>query len=79
MAEQEHWVVTLSNDRPFADVRKDLTGAGFVVDQEMAEIGVVTGRCDAAAAGKIRALRGIADVSKDQPINIGPPGSRDNW
>ncbi len=79
MAEQQRWVVTLSSDRPLADLRADLAGAGFSVEQELAEIGVVTGRCDESAAGKIRALRGVADVSRDSPVGIGPPGSPDTW
>ena len=79
MAEQEKWVVTLSRHRPLADLRADLAGAGFAIDQELEEIGVVTGRCDEAGATRVRALPGVADVSKDQPIDIGPPGAPDVW
>ncbi len=79
MAEKPRWVVTLSSDRPLADLRKDLAGAGFSVDQELAEIGVVTGRCDETAAGKIRGLRGVADVSRDSPVDIGPPNAPTTW
>jgi hypothetical protein len=79
MAEQDRWIVTLSSDRPLADLRSDLAEAGFAVDQELEEIGVVTGRCDEAAAGKVRRLRGVTDVSKDMPIDIGPPDSPTTW
>lgn len=79
MADQENWVVTLSSDRPLADLREDLKTAGFKVDQELAELGVVTGRCDSATAERVRGLRGVADVSGDRPIDIGPPGSEDVW
>lgn len=79
MAEQQRWVVTLSSDRPLADLRKDLAGAGFSVEQELTELGVVTGNCDEKAAGKVRALPGVADVSPDTPIDIGPPGSPSTW
>jgi len=79
MAEQERWVVTLSKERSLSDLRQELTKAGFAVDQELEEIGVVTGRSDEAGVKKIRALRGVADVSKDSPIDIGPPGSPTTW
>ena len=79
MAEQKQWVVTLSNERPVGEVRRALEDAGFEVDQVMDEIGVVTGRCDASAAGKLRGVPGVADVSGEQPIDIGPPGSPDTW
>ena len=79
MAEQKQWVVTLSRERPLSDVRRELEGAGFEVDQVLEEIGVVTGRSDEACAEKLRALAGVADVAADRPIDIGPPGSPDTW
>lgn len=79
MAEQQRWVVTLSSHRPLADLRADLAGAGFSVEQELAELGVVTGSCDEKVAGKLRALPGVADVSPDTPIDIGPPGAAPTW
>lgn len=79
MAEQKKWVVTLSGDRPLAHLRHDLAAAGFAVDHEMEEIGVVTGNCDDAAASRVRELAGVADVSGDAPIDIGPPDSPSTW
>lgn len=79
MAEQKRWVVTLSKERPLSDIRQTLAKAGFAVDQVLEEIGVVTGSSDDAAVERIRALRGVADVSKDAPIDIGPPGSPTTW
>ncbi|HYN46878.1 MAG TPA: hypothetical protein VES64_09315 [Allosphingosinicella sp.] len=79
MAGQQRWVVTLSGDRPLADLRADLAGAGFKVDRELGAIGVVTGSCDDEAAGKVRSVRGVTDVSKDMPIDIGPPDSPTTW
>ena len=79
MADEKRWVVTLSSDRPAGEVRKDLAEAGFAVDQLLGEIGVITGRCSDAVAGKARAIAGIADIAPDLPIDIGPPGSPHSW
>lgn len=79
MAEQKTWVVTLSKDRPSGEVRQALEAAGFEVDQMMDEIGVITGRSDEESAGKLRDLPGVADVSADHPVDIGPPGSPHTW
>lgn len=79
MAEQKRRVVTLSSDRPAGEVHQDLADAGFAIDQVLEQIGVITGRCDDAVAGKVRAIRGVADVSDDAAIDIGPPDSPDTW
>ena len=79
MAEQKQWVVTLSQERPSGEVRRALEDAGFEVDQMLDEIGVVTGRGDEACAKALRKLPGVADVSGEQPIDIGPPGAPDTW
>ena len=73
------WVVTVSGDRSLADVTKDMKKAGFDVDQALDQIGVVTGRSDDAVAGKVRKIRGVADVAAEAPIEIGPPDSKDTW
>jgi hypothetical protein len=73
------WVITTSSDRPMADIAKDLSAAGFAIDQTLDQIGVITGRSDAKAVGKARAIRGVTDVSPDLQVDIGPPNSRDTW
>ena len=75
----EKWIVTLSGDRPVADVRRELEKAGLEVDEAMEEIGVISGRCPAASAKRLRSVKGVVDVSPDHPIDIGPPGSPDTW
>lgn len=62
-----------------AEIAKDLSKAGFVVDQKLEEIGVITGKSDDAAVGKARAIRGVTDVSPETPVDIGPPNSRETW
>jgi hypothetical protein len=73
------WVVTTSADRPIAEVAKDLSAAGFVVDQTLDQIGVITGKSDHRGVKKARAIRGVADVSPEHTVDIGPPNSRDTW
>lgn len=73
------WVVTTSSERPIAEIAKDLSKAGFKIDQTLKEIGVITGKSDEVAAGKARTVRGVTDISPDNPVDIGPPNSRETW
>ena len=68
-------VVTMSGDRDIHEVARDLKAAGLEIDQALAEIGVVTGSADTDQLKKLREVRGVADVSPDHPVDIGPPGS----
>jgi hypothetical protein len=79
MAEGKKWIVTLSSERPLGDVRRDLSGAGFKIDQVLEEIGVVTGECEPDVAEKVRGVKGVADISADAPIDLGPPDSPTTW
>ena len=79
MAKTSKWVVTSSGKHPIATLRKQLTDAGFKIEQAMDEIGVITGHSDEAVAEKIRGLHGVADVAPDQEIDIGPPDSDKTW
>ena len=56
-------------DEIVADLRK----AGLVVGTLLAEIGVITGQCTATQAAALRKVAGVADVSPDAPVDIGPP------
>jgi hypothetical protein len=78
-APHKTWVVTTSAVRPIAEIAKDLSAAGFKIDQTLDEIGIITGKSDDKAVGKARAVRGVTDISPDKPVDIGPPNSRENW
>jgi hypothetical protein len=78
-AKHPTWIVTTSPDRPVADIAKDLSAAGFKVEQTLGEIGVITGSSDEEAVEKARKVRGVADISPDAPASVGPPKSRDTW
>ena len=79
MAESRKWVVTTSPDRAFGEVARELADAGLAIEQELDAIGVVIGAGDEATAEKLRAVRGVADVSPDAPVDIGPPDSPRTW
>src|SRR5687768_9331479 len=64
-----------SRRRPFARWRRTCRRRGSKADQILEEIGSITGSCDASQIGKLRAMPGVADVSLDTPIDIGPPDS----
>ena len=78
-APRQEWVVTASADRPMAEIAKELVAAGFAIEQSLGQIGVFTGRSDASAAEKARAIRGVTKVSPIPSADVGPPDSDDAW
>jgi hypothetical protein len=73
--EKQPFVVTLSGSRPPHDVAAELKKQGFDVGEVLEAIGVVTGHAPAASLDAMRKLSGVADISKDHPVDIGPPGA----
>jgi len=55
-----------------------VAAAGFVIDQILAAIGSITGSATDSVAEAVRAIPGVADVSRDLPVDIGPPDSDPN-
>jgi hypothetical protein len=74
MPDSPTWIITATGERPVAEVVTALRKAGLVVGTVMAEIGVITGQCSQAKAAALRKVAGVADVSPDAPVDIGPPG-----
>jgi len=66
-------VVTVSKDRHVNDVVHDLKAAGLEVEGVLDAIGVVTGSASAKSIAGLRKVRGVADVSSDHKVDIGPP------
>jgi hypothetical protein len=66
-------IVTLSSDRAIQDVARDLKAAGLHVEQVLDATGIVTGSADARNVAKLKRVKGVADVSADHPVDIGPP------
>jgi hypothetical protein len=75
LVESKRWVVTTSGDRPINDVASDVKAAGFVIDEVLEAIGIITGSATDSVAEAVRAIPGVADVSLDQPVQIDPPDS----
>ncbi len=73
--EAQAFVVTVSGDRGIHDVAKELTATGFKVNEVLDAIGVVTGSAKKANLAKLRKVKGVQDISSDNPVDIGPPGS----
>lgn len=73
------WVITSDGRRPMHELAQDLAAAELTVGQILEELGVVIGRAPEAAAAKLRAVPGVVDVSPEEPIDVGPPGSSDTW
>ena len=76
---QTECIVTASAERPIGDVAKDLTKAGFKVSQVLGEIGSIIGSCEPQHLKKLRAIRGVSDVSLSGSVDIGPPDSPKTW
>jgi hypothetical protein len=68
-------VITISKERPIHEVAHDLRKAGLQVDQVLENIGSVTGSAETGTVERLRSIPGVADVSPDHPVNIGPPGA----
>ena len=79
MAESKRWVVTTSGDRPINEVASDIEAAGFAIEGVLGVIGSITGSATDSGAEAVRAIPGVADVSPDQPVDIGPPDSETTW
>jgi hypothetical protein len=73
MAKDKRWIVTTSGNRSLSDVKKKLAESGFAVDQVLDEIGVITGTASDDDIERLRSVSGVADVSPDEQVDIGPP------
>ncbi len=79
MPSSSQWIVTTSPERPVAEVASELAKAGLDVEQVLDEIGCVIGRGGPDLVPRLKAVRGVADVSRGTGIDIGPPGSDTTW
>jgi hypothetical protein len=79
MYENKKWIITTSGDRSLEEVRKDLVSAGLRVDQVLDQIGCITGEASVAVAQRLLNIPGVVDVSPDEAIDIGLPGSDETW
>ena len=73
MAKGKRWIVTTTGKGSLEDVKKKLTRSGFSVDKVLDEIGVITGTSDDDDVERFRSVDGVADISPDEDVDIGPP------
>lgn len=67
-------VADASIDR-FSEVVRRLEAAGLNIDQELKEIGVVTGSIDPEKAESLREIEGVSHVERSRDFQIAPPDS----
>ena len=79
MATDPTWIITTSGDRPIAEVASEIGRRGFSVGQVLEEVGAITGSCSEDVAKQLRSIRGVADVSRDHAIDLGPPDAPVTW
>lgn len=75
MTKGKRWIVTTTGKGSLKDVKKNLTKSGFKVDKVLDEIGVITGTSKDDDVERFRSVDGVADVSPDEDVDIGPPDS----
>jgi hypothetical protein len=78
-SDHKSWVITTDRQRPMHEIAAELAAAELADGQVLDELGIVVGRATEAAAAKLRAVPGVVDVSPDEPVDVGPPGSGDTW
>lgn len=79
MTKAKMWVITTGSDRPIHDIARDLADRGLVGGVILEETGVITGSAAEKVVAKLRKVRGVADVSPDIQVDIGPPDSPVTW
>lgn len=73
MTKGKRWIVTTTGKGSLEEVKKKLTKSGFTVDKVLDEIGVITGTTKDDDVERFRSVDGVADISSDEDVNIGPP------
>jgi hypothetical protein len=75
MADIKTWVITLSGSKPIHAVADQLSAFGLDLQDVLEHTGVIVGNGTAETAATLRDVPGVADVSENQPGDIGPPGA----
>jgi hypothetical protein len=78
-SKKKNWIITAQQTHKAADVAGNLRKAGLSRVTVNEEIGSITGEASEEALEKLRKVPGVADVSPDTNIDIGPPGSEKTW
>lgn len=70
------WIVTLAGDESPTQMAERLRARGFVVDQVLEAVGVITGQAAASTVEQLRALPGLQSIEPEQQIQL-PDSSAD--
>ena len=79
MPKHKRWIITTSSDRSIHEIAKDLASAGLKSGEVLEEIGSIHGTASEEVLPKLRKVRGVADVTQDTDVDVGPPGSKETW
>ena len=74
-ASEQNWIVMIDADATLKAVEKELKRIGFTIVRVLDQLDMLEVRGSEALAAKARTLRGVADVSKSEIVDIGPPGA----
>lgn len=59
----------------FTEVVKEIRQAGMKVEQQLKDIGVITGTIDSAKVESLSKVKGVAHVEESRQFQIAPPDS----
>ena len=73
------WIVTLTGDASPEQTAEDLRAKGFVVEQVLGEVGVITGQASDSTVEKLKTLPTLQSIEPDQPIQLPDPSTGITW
>jgi hypothetical protein len=59
----------------FTEVVREIKQAGMKVEQQLNDIGVITGTIDSAKVESLNKVKGVAHVEESRQFHIAPPDS----
>ncbi len=72
-AGEQTWVVTVAPGTPLEPVKVALKKTGLTVDRVLEAIEMVIAHGGEAQAEQARRITGVTSVTKEVPVDIGPP------
>ena len=73
------WIVTLEGDESPEQIAEHLRARGFVVEQVLGSVGVITGQATDSTVDKLRMLPGLQSIEPDQPIQLPDSSTGITW
>lgn len=79
MAKSTNWIVVTDQERPIEAIAKELAAAGFSIRDVLEEVGSITGSAESKLVQRLRKVKGVAEISPDTQIDLGPPDADVTW